>query len=143
MDPYTGLLYDGDEPLNTLKKFRQHPQARRYIRWWRTLHYTIHTTLHYNTLQYYTIQTTLHYTTLHFPYDSTLYYNTLYYTTQCILHYTTHCIRRVVGDSPIFGMHYSLVKQGVVKEGDKVMVRYTGSITEETKLIEYNNNRKK
>ena len=31
-------------------------------------------------------------------------------------------LRRVVGDAPIFGMHYSLAKPGSVSVGDKVLV---------------------
>jgi len=32
-------------------------------------------------------------------------------------------LRRVVGDAPVFGMHYSLARPGVVTLGDKVWVR--------------------
>ena len=31
-------------------------------------------------------------------------------------------LRRVVGDAPVFGMHYSLARPGVVTLGDKVIV---------------------
>lgn len=40
-------------------------------------------------------------------------------------------IRRSVGDSPLFGMHYSLVSGGMVREGDSVWVQGRGPITDQ------------
>ena len=36
-------------------------------------------------------------------------------------------IRRAVGDSPLFGMHYSLITRGKVHKGDTVWVRGSGA----------------
>ena len=40
-------------------------------------------------------------------------------------------IRRIVGDSPLFGMHYSLLRQGKVGVGDKVWARGSGAIIDQ------------
>ena len=40
-------------------------------------------------------------------------------------------IRRAVGDSPVFGMHYSVITQGQVKLGDTVWVRRQGGLTDQ------------
>jgi len=70
VNPDTGSLYTDQEPLTTLKIFRQHDKTRKLI-------------------------------------------------------------RRVVGDSPLFGMHYSLVKTGTVNVGDRVWVRGSGAIIDQ------------
>ena len=40
-------------------------------------------------------------------------------------------IRRAVGDSPVFGMHYSVISPGQVKLGDTVWVRKQGRLTDQ------------
>jgi len=40
-------------------------------------------------------------------------------------------IRKAVGDSPLFGMHYSLLKKGRVRQGDTVWVRGKGAIIDQ------------
>ena len=40
-------------------------------------------------------------------------------------------IRRIVGDSPLFGMHYSLITRGKVHKGDTVWVRGSGVIIDQ------------
>ena len=36
-----------------------------------------------------------------------------------------------MGDSPLFGMHYSLLRQGRVEVGDKVWARWSGAIIDQ------------
>jgi hypothetical protein len=37
----------------------------------------------------------------------------------------------MVGDSPLFGMHYSLITRGKVHKGDTVWVRGSGAIIDQ------------
>ena len=68
INPNTGSLYEDDEPLTTLKKFRQHDK----------------------------------YTFTFFSFHNFLFF----------LVRSHQIIRRAVGDSPVFGMHYGVIKKG-------------------------------